>query len=118
MKLAFKDAKNDPKKVAAAKAKKELEVTRKKNQQVKAGNAFGALMVDDEEDERAALQAQRNQSKQKATLPGPKPVVQSKPTMTGWAALAAKPKVVVEEKVETHRPNSILSPKEGCAVYF
>lgn len=110
MKLAFKDAKNDPKKVAAAKAKKELEATRKKNQQVKAGNAFGALM-EDEDDERASLQAQRNHAKQKATLMGPKPVVvQSKPKMTGWAALAAKPKVVVEEKVESSQPLVVFTP--------
>lgn len=110
MKLALKEAKNDPKKVAAAKAKKELEATRKKNQQVKAGNAFGALM-EDEDDERASLQAQRNHAKQKATLMGPKPVVvQSKPKMTGWAALAAKPKVVVEEKVESSQPLVVFTP--------
>ena len=105
-KMVTGDAKNDPS-AGVTRMRWRLE----KNLQLKAGNAFGALMADDEEDERASLQAQRNQAKQKATLLGPKPVVvQSKPTMTGWAALAAKPKVVVEEKVETHRPIVVSSP--------
>lgn len=114
-KIALKKSKSNPEMVEATARKQELMAKQKakkvQNDRMRAANSFGALMEDDEDDERAALQAQRNQAKQKATLLGPKPVVvQSKPKMTGWAALAAKPKVVVEEKVESSQPLVVFTP--------